>query len=196
MINKPDLTVKTHVGRDLLQSAALFKTDRHVIWEYVANSLQYVDDGTIPHIVVKTYRNNKISIQDNGRGMDWKGLDNFFIMHGENIDIKQGKAGRGMFGTGKSAALGIADTLRITTVRSGKRSSVLLDRKKIQAMTSGEEIPVDVIEKEKTTSESNGTLIEIENIHLRALDSPGIIQFIERNLGHSRKDVVIFVNQH
>ncbi len=196
MIKNPDLKVKTHVGRDLLQSAALFKTDKHVIWEYVANSLQYIDAGTVPHIVVKTHKKNKISIQDNGRGMDWQGLANFFIMHGENIDKKQGKAGRGMFGTGKSAAFGIAEILRITTVRSGKRSCVQLDRKKIEALTSGEEILVDVMEKEKLTNESNGTLIEIENVYLRTFDVPGIIHFIERNLGHSRKDVVVFVNQH
>ena len=29
------LVVKSHVARDLLQSAGLFKTDKLVVWEYV-----------------------------------------------------------------------------------------------------------------------------------------------------------------
>ena len=41
--------------------------------------------------------------------MDWGGLKNFFIMHGENIDRKMGRRVLGMFGTGKSAAFGIAE---------------------------------------------------------------------------------------
>ena len=42
------LFVRSHVARDLLQNAALFKTDKLAVWEYVSNSLQYVDPGTNP----------------------------------------------------------------------------------------------------------------------------------------------------
>ena len=192
-----ELKVTSHVPRDLLQSAALFKTDKHVVWEYVANSIQYIDAGTIPNVVVNiNSRQKKISIRDNGSGMDWNGLKNFFIMHGENIDRKRGKLGRGMFGTGKSAAFGIADLLRITTVRKGKRSKVELTRSSIEAMGSGDEIPVEVLEKEIPTQKNNGTFVEIENIHIRSFDIPGVRSFIERNLGHARKDVSVLVNNH
>lgn len=115
-----DLFVRSHVARDLLQSAALFRTDKSVVWEYVSNGLQYVDEGINPIVSVTIEsKAKKITIEDNGRGMDWEGLRNFFIMHGENIDRKLGRPGRGLFGTGKSAAFGIADRLRITTVRGG-----------------------------------------------------------------------------
>jgi HSP90 family molecular chaperone len=81
--------VKSHVGRDLLQSASLFGKEDKVIWEYVSNGLQYVDDGNNPIVkVTLESKNKKITIEDNGRGMDWDGLQNFFIMHGENIDRK------------------------------------------------------------------------------------------------------------
>jgi signal transduction histidine kinase len=101
------LVVKSHVARDLLQSAGLFKTDKLVIWEYVSNGLQYVSAGTNPVVeVLLDSRKKRISIQDNGRGMDWNGLQNFFVMHGENLDRKEGRPGRGRFGTGKSAASG------------------------------------------------------------------------------------------
>jgi hypothetical protein len=37
------LAVTSHVGRDLLQSAAVFKHEHTVVWEYVSNGLQYVE---------------------------------------------------------------------------------------------------------------------------------------------------------
>lgn len=191
------LYVKTHVARDLLQSAALFKTDTLVVWEYVSNSLQYVDSDVNP--IVKVIINNSkkyISIEDNGRGMDWEGLKNFFVMHGENIDRKEGKTGRGRFGTGKSAAFGIANILRITTVRNGKRSKVELKRKDVEEISSEAPIPVQEIEREVPTNESNGTLIEIEEIHLKSLDQKSIIEYIERHLAKWPKNATVFVNNH
>src|SRR5438034_7261462 len=144
-----DLYVTTHVGRDLLQSAALFKTDKAVVWEYVSNGLQYVDPGTKPCVVVTLdSKTKRITVHDNGRGMDLDGLANFFQMHGENLDRKAGVAGRGRFGTGKSAAFGIGDVLRVTTVQAGKRSKVELRRVDIQKMGGGERIPVRVMERE------------------------------------------------
>ena len=50
-----DIVVRSHVGRDLLQSAALFKTDKLVVWEYVANSLQYTAPGINPVVDVVIY---------------------------------------------------------------------------------------------------------------------------------------------
>ena len=156
---------------------------RSVVWEYVSNGLQYCGPGTNP--VVKAALDSKkkrISVQDNGRGMDWAGLQNFFVMHGENIDRKEGRPGRGRFGTGKSAAFGIAELLRITTIRNGKRSKVQLQRKNVEEITSEAPIPVEVLEQEIPTSSANGTLIEIEGVHLRSLDQSGIIHYIERHL--------------
>ncbi len=178
--NGQQIFVKSHVARDLMQSAGLFKTDKLVVWEYVSNGLQYVDPGTNPVVKVSLdSKKKKITIADNGRGMDWDGLRNFFVMHGENIDRKQGRGGRGRFGTGKSAAFGIADGLRITTVCRGKRTKVELTRSSIEAMNSEDPIPVELIEREVSSSESNGTTVEIDNVHLRSLDQAGIIHYRE-----------------
>ncbi len=191
------LYVKSHVARDLLQNAALFKTDKLVVWEYVSNGLQYVGPGTNPLVRVSLDSKKKcISVQDNGRGMDWSGLKNFFVMHGENIDRKEGHPGRGRFGTGKSAAFGIADVLRITTIRNGKRSKVELNRSKIATMTSEDPIPVEIAETELPSSSPNGTLIEIEGVHLRSLDQAAIIHYIERHLAKWPKNATVFVNNH
>ena len=47
------LKVTSHVGRDLLQSAQLFRHEHAVVWEYVSNGLQYKDPATKPTVVVK-----------------------------------------------------------------------------------------------------------------------------------------------
>src|SRR5262249_28353360 len=148
--------VKSHVSRDLLQNAALFKTDKLVIWEYVANGLQYVDPGTNPTVYVRLdSKARAIRISDNGRGMTLDGLQNFFVMHGENLDRKSGFAGRGRFGTGKSAAFGIGDVLRVTSVRDGRRSVVELRRADLEQASSGDPIPVRMLQSELPCSEAN-----------------------------------------
>ncbi len=191
------LEVRSHVSRDLLQNAAMFKNERLVSWEYVSNGLDYVDPGTNPIVRVRLdTRQKRITIEDNGRGMDWAGLENFFVMHGENVDRKAGRPGRGRFGTGKSAAFGIGDTLRITSTRQGKRSRVELAREDLVSMDSGDPVPVKVLERETKTESQNGTTIEIEGVHLRSLDQAGVIAYIERHLAHWPKNVTVFVNNH
>lgn len=193
---EPQLFVQSHTARDLLQSAALFKTDKLAVWEYVSNSVQYVDPGRKPVVkVTLDSKKKRMTVSDNGRGMDWDGLENFFIMHGENIDRLEGRGGRGRFGTGKSAAFGIGDVLRITTIRHGKRSKVELTRQAIESMKSKDPIPVQVLEREVSTGSANGTLVEIEGVHLRSLDQAGIIHYIERHLARW-PNVTVFVNNH
>jgi hypothetical protein len=194
----PELHVRSHVSRDLLQTAALFKNERQVVWEYVSNGLQYVDPGTSPVVRVRLdSKKHMITIADNGRGMSWDDLsDNFFVMHGENPDRLAGQPGRGRFGTGKSAAFGIADVLRLTTIKDRKRTKVELRRSDLEAMSSGDPVPVKTIEHEVATGQPNGTLIEIEGVHLRSLDQPGVIHYVERHLARWPRDVTVFVNNH
>ena len=189
--------VKSHVARDVLQNGAIFKTDKLVVWEYVANSLQYVEPGRVPTVKVTIDNKKKrIVVADNGRGMDWPGLANFFVMHGENADRKEGHPGRGRFGTGKSAAFGIADVLRITTVKAGLKSQVELRREDLLAIGSTDAIPVRTREKEVISDEPNGTVVEIENVHLKTLDHAGVSQYIERHLARWPKGATVYVNNH
>lgn len=177
------LKVTSHVARDLMQSAALFKTEQNVVWEYVSNGLQYIDPGTQPVVNVEVdAKAHKIVIEDNGRGMTASDLSRYFQMHGENTDRKAGRAGRGMFGTGKSAAFGIGTILRLTTIRNGKRSKVELERKDIENASDGDSIPVKVLETEIPVHDPNGTCIEIEGIFLKNLDIAAIIRHIERHI--------------
>jgi len=194
--NMQGLIVVSHVGRDLLQSAALFKSEALVVWEYVSNGLQYVDSGTTPEVRVHLEdRRKTIRIADKGRGMDWRGLEQFFVMHGENQDRRQGRPGRGMFGTGKSAAFGIGETLRVRTVSGGRRSEVVLRRRDIEAMTSGDPVRVHTVEKEVKTDQPNGTEVFVEDIRLRRLDQAKVVRYVEQHLARWRdRGAQVFVN--
>lgn len=194
-MNTTDLKVTSHVGRDLLQSAALFKHEHSVVWEYVSNGLEYVDPGISPVVkVAADSKSHKITIRDNGRGMTFSDLHRYFQMHGENVDRKKGKPGRGLFGTGKSAAFGIANLLRVTTARNGHRSCVELTRGLIDAADS-ESVPIRVIARDIPTSEPNGTMIEIEQIQLKRIDPNTIIRHVERHIAHW-PNATVFVNHH
>jgi hypothetical protein len=179
---QPQLKVTSHVGRDLLASAASFKTEAAVVWEYVVNSLQYVDPGVSPRVQVAIALGRKgITISDNGRGMSSKDLAHFFRMHGENQERLAGRTGRGKFGTGKSAAFGIANVLRVDTVRNGKRNVVSLTRQMIEK-SGGEEIPLQWEVKDKDVDEPNGTTVSILDINLERLKRASIIEYVERHL--------------
>ncbi len=189
-----NIVVKTHVGRDIIQSAQLFKTPEAAVWEYVVNSLQYVDPGTVPHVQVTVdVPGKKITIEDNGSGMDHDDLQHFFTMHAENKQRRVGVPGRGKFGTGKSAAFGIGSSLVVSTTKNGKRQTVELTRKAIDD-SDGTSVPVRFIEEDAdATGDSNGTTIVISGVSVRLAREP-IVALIERHLSAFQGSPVVMVN--
>jgi hypothetical protein len=180
------LKVTSHVGRDILASAANFKTEASVVWEYVANSLQYVESG-LPakvQVLVKS-RDRSIEIRDNGRGMDAQDLQHFFTMHGENLERRIGRPGRGKFGTGKSAAFGIAKCLRIDTRKNGIRNVTELRREMIDSSTGGS-VPIRVLVRDEAIQGPNGTTVQIGDVVLDRINTTSIIEYIERHLSAFR----------
>jgi hypothetical protein len=191
------LTVRTHVGRDLLQTSQLFRTLEAAVWEYVANGLEYMDPGIEPQITVALdNRNHTVVVTDNGRGMDLNGLKQFFTMHGENVDRKGGKRGRGKFGTGKSAAFGIAKSLRVATTKNGALNVVELRIDDVKA-SDGDEIPIHWVEKDVPTTQPNGTVITIGDVVLPRLQPEPLIKNVERHLAFWRAaNPTVYVGAH
>lgn len=191
------LRVTSHVGRDLIQSAASFKTDYAVVWEYVVNSLQYVEDGVAARVqVLVRARKREIEVSDNGRGMSHDDLRRYFTMHGENIDRALGRPGRGKFGTGKSAAFGIGTSLTLETRRNGRRNSVRLTRAAIDA-SSGDDIELEWLVQDERCDEPNGTTVTVGGIALAKINTQAIIEYIERHLQTFRKRMPeVAVNEH
>jgi hypothetical protein len=189
--------VTSHVGRDLLNAAQLFRNEAAAVYEYVVNSLQYVASGVSPRVyVVVKPKAGVIKISDNGLGMDAVGLNHYFQMHGENLDRKRGRTGRGKFGTGKSAAFGIANRLRIDTRKDGVRNVVELTRKMIDD-SNGSEIPLSWLVRNESTREGNGTTVSIEEVFLPRLNTAALVEYIERNLQAFRaSNPQVAVNDH
>jgi hypothetical protein len=131
MSTEQPIKVTSHVARDFLQNAAYFNTMPKLVWEYVANSLDAANEG-VQAIIAVELTSNYVTVSDNGRGMSRKELNNFFQMHAENVQRKHGKRVRGRFGTGKCAAFGLANCLRIDTVQAGSKNSVELCRQDIE----------------------------------------------------------------
>jgi len=194
---KAEIRVSSHVGRDLLSSAAAFKNEAAAVWEYVANSLQYVDPGSLPVVQITVDATERyIRISDNGCGMSDQDLSHFFKMHAENLERLAGRTGRGKFGTGKSAAFGIGNRLTIETWRAGQRNVVELDRAMIDK-SSGEEIPVIWRVSNEASDHTNGTTVTISDIFVAKVRTNEIINYIERHLQAFRaRQPSVAVNDH
>ena len=195
MARQRSIEVTSHVARDFLQNAAYFNTMSKVVWEYVANSLDAVKDNILTVIAVEI-TSHEVSISDNSRGMSRKELGSFFQMHGENILRKQGRRVRGRFGTGKCAAFGLANSLRIEATQKGLRNVVELHRKDIEKAQSGEPFSVRDIEVNQSTDEDDGTIVVIREFNIKRPDVDKVISYVERHLSRYRTRAHVTVNGH
>ena len=195
MSTQQSIEVTSHVARDFLQNAAYFNTMPKVVWEYVANSLDAAKDGIIVVIAIEI-TNHEVRISDNSCGMSRKELNKFFQMHGENILRKQGKRVRGRFGTGKCAAFGLANSLRIDTIQAGSRNIVELHRKDIERAQNGEPFSVQDIEVNQSTHEDNGTIVIIRELNITRPNVNKVISYLERHLSRYRTRARVTVNGH
>jgi hypothetical protein len=190
------IEVTSHVSRDLLQSSAYFNTFGKVIWEYVSNSLDAAKDNE-PVLVDVELTDRFVRIKDNGRGMSRYELLTFFQMHGENIQRRRGKRVRGRFGTGKSAAFGLASSLTISTVQDGVKNEVRLTRRRIQSASDGKPIPVEQIQADVASAADDGTTITVERfLKGKRPRVEKVVQYIERHLSRYRGRAQVFINGH
>jgi hypothetical protein len=189
------ITVTSHVARDFLQNAAYFNSIPKVVWEYVSNSLDNPIEG-VPVTVLADIGRNRIRVTDNACGMSREDLHRFFQMHGENIARLKGRHVRGRFGTGKCAAFGIANTLRVSSVKDGRRNVVELRRGDIENARTGEPFPVrDVVVDQRVDGES-GTVVDVEDLNVKQLDIDGTIAYVERHLSRHQQQHTVFINNH
>lgn len=190
------IEVTSHVSRDLLQSSAYFNTFGKVVWEYVSNSLDAAKDNE-PVLVDVEITDRVLRIKDNGRGMSRSELLTFFQMHGENLQRRRGKRVRGRFGTGKSAAFGLASSLTISTVQGGVQNEVRLTRRRIQSASDGKPIPVEDIKTDVASVDADGTTITVERfVKGKRPRVEKVVQYVERHLSRYRGRAQVFINGH
>lgn len=169
-------------GRAVIDAASDFTNEGKAIGEYVKNSWQYTDKHAVVEIFVDQ-ENKTIQIKDNSEGMNLETLQKrFFVLHKRNIDRQRGRIKRGEHGTGKSAALGIADILRVSTVQNNLLNEFEIRRKDCEdEEISLKKVPIRWIKKEERTSESNGSLVTIEGwAYKRNINIDNIKEFLRR----------------
>ncbi len=193
MTQAKPITVTSHVARDFLQNAAFFNTLPKVVWEYVSNSLDNAARGQTVNVAVDLYGGD-VTISDDATGMSRTELNNFFKMHGVNVQRKRGKRVRGRFGTGKCAAFGVANKLEIDTTKGGKRNVVALHREDIMAADSGEAFPVQDVRANEKTDQTNGTIVSITELNIPRLDVEGSITYVARHLKRYRHTARVLIN--
>ncbi len=191
---KPPLRVTSHVSRDLLQNAAYFSALPRAVAEYVTNAIDSGEPGKAVHCEV-TVSPAEVSIADDGSGMTYTELSNFFQMHGENLQRKRGRSVRGRFGTGKSAAFGIASSLQIETVRAGLRSLVELQRADVESARDGQPIPVRTLAADQPAPGApSGTVIRIRDLLIASPDPHEVQDYIEKLLSQHLRTHRVRVN--
>ncbi len=175
------LTVTSHVGNDVLQNAAYFNSVPKIVNEYVSNSIDNAPDGTTVSCSA-TIGRGRITIKDDAVGMSYGDLANFFCMHADNILRKRGRKVRGRFGTGKSAAFGLANVLRVHTVKDGMENVVELRREDLKRAEKGSAVPVRELVTNRRVRRQPGTIVEIEDFMIKRLEHKGAIVYLEQSL--------------
>jgi hypothetical protein len=191
------LQVVTHVGRDVLANAAHFATVPKAIYEYVSNSIDATPPGrpcTVAVTIATVGTRRRITVTDDAAGMSREQLRAFFTMHGENALRRAGRKVRGRFGTGKIAAFGRADRLRVDTVQAGLRNVVELAREDLEGVIPGRPIPVRELTIEEATDASDGTVVSIEDLQRGTrVDRAEVIRYLQRQLGRHLVQHRVFV---
>ena len=192
-VETPKLHVTSHVARDLLQNAAYFNALPKAVAEYVTNAIDSAEPGTPVRceIVIAA---PEITVSDNGSGMTYTELSNFFQMHGENAQRKRGRTVRGKFGTGKSAAFGIANVLQIETRKDGLRNVVELHRADVEAAQDGQPIRVREIAVNQADTTPAGTTIRMRELLSDKLDAVEVQLYLEKLLGQHLRSHKVIVN--
>ncbi len=191
------LEVVTHVGRDILANASHFATVPKAVYEYVSNSIDATAPGracTVRATIAARGPQRRITIVDDASGMNREELRLFFTMHGENLFRRSGRKVRGRFGTGKIAAFGRADVLRVDTVQEGLRNIVELRRTDLEGVLAGRPVRVRELLVDEPTDEANGTLVTIAELHRGTrVDRSEIVRYLQRQLGRHlvRHDVFV-----
>lgn len=144
---------------------AMYNKFTKAIGELVVNG--YDADATRIDVDIKA---DKITIIDNGSGMDEKEIRDEYMMLGSDhkrIVKKTPKFGRlpiGNKGIGKLAGLGVANRITVITTKNGKRHRYQIDREELNKAKTLDEA-YNNLTVEPCDGEQSGTVIELTKIY-------------------------------
>ena len=139
----------------------MYRESIEFIRELVSNA--YDADATEVFVMIA---DDKITVEDNGSGMNEKGLDQFFTIGSEekkmkNVSPRFGRKRIGQFGIGKFSALSLAEQFIVQSVKGKNKYSVTFDSAEWKKSDNWE-LP---IRKEKISSfDKEGTKIILNKL--------------------------------
>ncbi len=127
---KKEKKIKVRVDKSHLFTLGekMYRESIEFVRELVNNA--YDADATQVYVLIK---DNKIIVEDNGSGMNEKGLEQFFTIGSEekrirNVSPRFGRKRIGQFGIGKFSALSLAEQFIIESVKGKYKYSVIFDK--------------------------------------------------------------------
>lgn len=134
--------------------------------ELVRELVNNAYDADATHVDV-TLADDKIGVSDNGSGMDFEGLKQYFKIGSQEklVKNKSEKFQRdriGQFGIGKFAALTAAKTFEVDTQKGDFRARVIFDKEAWNASQSSWELPLIVLPQDP--DRGDGTVVTLTRL--------------------------------
>ena len=167
MIEVKKLTLPVTVDKSHLITIGkrLYSQSIELIRELVNNA--YDADATEVRIII---REDEIEVADNGSGMDWEGLKQYFNI-GSQEKLYRSCSPRfqreriGQFGIGKFASLSACDRFEVWTKKGDFCARVVFDREDWEEGGGKWELPVEVMEP--SPEQTDGTRVVLRQVTKR-----------------------------
>ena len=148
----------------------MYKEVPPVIAELIANSHDADATKVLVHLKDTDSKNKEIVVSDDGQGMSFSDINEKFLRIGRNRRAEESeKLSRrrkviGKKGIGKLSFFGVADEIKVETIKAGKKNSFLMDLKKMLSDEDIKEYSPEILEKNIDCKTKSGTVITLRKI--------------------------------
>ncbi|MBI1813254.1 ATP-binding protein [Candidatus Peregrinibacteria bacterium] len=168
----------------------LYGESLELLRELVSNAY----DADARHVWIEVTP-ERISVRDDGWGMDEEGLREFFTIGSQNkklspVSPRFGRTRIGQFGIGKFAVLTACERFRVRTQRSDFAAEVVFDKR---SWNIDEEWHVPLTRRELDEAESDGTTVILEELN-RIFALPDIERFLRERMPLNDPNFTILLN--
>lgn len=171
LVMKFDINTIKHLG------VMLYSTLPPVLAELVANA--WDADATEVQVILNDNQDKEIIIKDNGNGMDFKEINDGFLLIGRNrrltlfdMSEKWGRPVIGRKGVGKLAVFGIADSIIINTVKNGLENEFIMRFSEIEKIAGEKEYKPQISISNRATNKKSGTTITLKDLKRKSKFNP------------------------
>lgn len=169
----------------------LYSSSVELVRELVNNA--YDADATEVRVTIDT---DKVIVEDNGSGMDMKGLEQYFkigspekLLRSSSPVYKRDRIGQ--FGIGKFATLSACKRFEVRTYKDDFAAAVVFDKDQWQELAEDWRLPLRLIEAEP--EHGNGTTVILQEL-FKKLDIDLVQQKIMESVPLKAADFTVYLN--